>query len=130
MTAFGETLVEVYTPTHARNVCATVRAAFNRAARTVTDRQPPKLIESNPIHWVRSPDDPALPCPLRRARGGRGVRRVLANAERPVVDPRAVRPTHAAARPLPDQDRGPAEGALHPPVDRYPMEWLDDLDRA
>lgn len=56
LTEFGIGLTEVYTPTYARNVCATVRAAFNWAVR---DKETP--LQANPIQGYKAPMVPRSP---------------------------------------------------------------------
>jgi integrase len=54
MTAFGERLLGGYSPTYARNVCATARAALNWAVKA-------KHLEANPIRGFKAPTVPRSP---------------------------------------------------------------------
>ena len=48
LTAFGESLLDSYSPVYVRNVCAMIRASLNWATKE-------KLIESNPVKGYRAP---------------------------------------------------------------------------
>jgi integrase len=61
VTAFGERLLTKYAPVYARNVCATVRAALNWAAKKGAAPGGGRLIEANPIRGFRSPTIPRSP---------------------------------------------------------------------
>jgi integrase len=54
MSSFAEGLLAVYSPTYARNVCATARAAFNWAVRI-------RHIPQNPIRGYKAPTIPRSP---------------------------------------------------------------------
>ncbi len=54
MTAFGEGLLALYSPTYARNICGSARAALNWAVRA-------KHLESNPVRGFRAPAIPRMP---------------------------------------------------------------------
>ncbi len=56
LTEFGVGLLDFYTPTYARNVCATVRAALNWAVR---DKETP--LDANPIQGFKLPTIPRSP---------------------------------------------------------------------
>lgn len=56
LTEFGVNLLDLYSPTYARNVCATVRAALNWAVR---DKGTP--LEANPIRGFKAPTIPRSP---------------------------------------------------------------------
>ncbi len=61
MTAFGEQLMDAYSPVYARNVCSTARTALNWAARKVPGRRPEVLIPANPVAGFKAPTVPRSP---------------------------------------------------------------------